>query len=96
MKQLDKTAEKQQEGEGEKCKAGFWEEFEVRVYLTCYYVNSGVRAAQKPFTGFTLYQQQDRLYTATLRRSDVIATAQDWPNECDGDYTVRQYFWSDL
>lgn len=33
VKQLDETTEKQQEGEGEKSKAGFWEEFDVRFYL---------------------------------------------------------------
>lgn len=31
VKQLDQTLQQQQqEGEGEKCKAGFWEEFDVR------------------------------------------------------------------
>lgn len=38
VKQLDETAEKQQEGESEKCKAGFWEEFDVRSYPASSYV----------------------------------------------------------
>lgn len=33
VKQLDQTAQQQQEGEGEKSKAGFWEEFDVRFHL---------------------------------------------------------------
>lgn len=55
MKQLDETTQKQLEGEREKSKAGFWEEFDVRLYLT-YYVKRGVRteerSVQKP-----LYRQ---------------------------------------
>lgn len=43
VKQLDETREKQLEGEGEKSKAGFWEEFDVRFYLTSYDVSCGVR-----------------------------------------------------
>lgn len=38
VKQLDETAEKQQQGESEKSKAGFWEEFDVRFYLAPDYV----------------------------------------------------------
>lgn len=30
VKQLDQTTQQQQEGEAEKSKAGFWEEFDVR------------------------------------------------------------------
>ncbi len=33
VKQLDLTTQQQQEGEGEKSKAGFWEEFDVRFDL---------------------------------------------------------------
>lgn len=36
VKQLDETTQKQLEGESEKSKAGFWEEFDVRLYLTSY------------------------------------------------------------
>lgn len=43
VKQLDETTKKQQEGEGEKSKAGFWEEFDVRFYLSSYDVNCGGR-----------------------------------------------------
>lgn len=41
VKQLDETTQKQLEGEREKSKAGFWEEFDVRLYLTSYYVKCG-------------------------------------------------------
>lgn len=39
VKQLDETTQKQLEGESEKSKAGFWEEFDVRLYLTSFYVS---------------------------------------------------------
>lgn len=38
VKQLDETTRQQQEGEGEKSKAGFWEEFDVRFYLAIFMV----------------------------------------------------------
>lgn len=44
VKQLDQTTGRQQEGEGEKSKAGFWEEFDVRFDLTSYDSNCGVRS----------------------------------------------------
>lgn len=43
VKQLDEKTETQQEAEGEKSKAGFWEEFDVRFYLTSHDVNGAVR-----------------------------------------------------
>lgn len=58
VKQLDETTQKQLEGESEKSKAGFWEEFDVRLYLTSYYVQRGVRTEERdpprsPFTSAT-------------------------------------------
>lgn len=38
VRQLDETAQKQLEGESEKSKAGFWEEFDVRLHLTSFYL----------------------------------------------------------
>lgn len=46
VKQLDETAQKQLEGQSEKSKAGFWEEFDVRLYLTSYYVKRSVRTEE--------------------------------------------------
>lgn len=72
VKQLDETTEKQQEGEGEKSKAGFWEEFDVRVYLTSYDIICGVRTTfttslLSPEDHCQLYRPQKySLYTATL------------------------------
>lgn len=37
VKQLDQTTQNKQEGEGQKSKAGFWEEFDVRFLLAVVY-----------------------------------------------------------
>lgn len=60
VKQLDETTKRQQEGEGEKSKAGFWEEFDVRFHPMSYDSNCGVR------TTFNITPQSRRPLPALL------------------------------
>lgn len=88
VKQLDETTKQQLEGESEKNKAGFWEEFDVRFLPSSSYAECGVRIeeparSRSPFAGG---------YSATLWRSCVMTPVEDWPNQRDVDFTHNIHY----